>query len=431
MLTTFSKLYERVFYNRLANFLKLQKILFEFQFGFRTNHSTDMALTVLMDKIIDALEKGHLMVGIFLDFSKAFDTVNHQILLAKLSLYGIRGVPNNWIKSYLSERTQFCTYDNVKSSTKQINCGVPQGSILGPLLFLTYINDLHSATTHSDIILFADDSNMFSQAKSINQIQDNLNTEIPKLVTWLQANRLSLNIDKTHAMIFGTRNKEIKNSFNIAIEGKPLQTVTKTKFLGVIIDDQFNWKHHIAYTAKKVAKAIGIISIARKVFNKATLVNLYYAFVYPYLIYGNIVWGRAGKTIVWPLYRLQKIIIRMISNVKYRTRLSPYFTNLKILKLEEIHILTTGIFMYKFKNQLLPAIFNNFFNENREFHSYPTRGANKLRAPKLKSKVAQNFVKKTGADLWNLLEPSININLGLNTFKKHLKVHILSAQLTP
>jgi hypothetical protein len=378
-----------------------------------------------MDKIIDALEKGHLMVGIFLDFSKAFDTVNHQILLNKLKLYGVRGVANDWIRSYLFERSQYCTYDNTKSSTKLINCGVPQGSILGPLLFLTYINDLHLATTQSDIILFADDSNLFAHSKTITEVQVTLNNEMPKLVTWLQANRLSLNIDKTHAMIFGTKNKQIKNSFNIQIEGKSLLTVSKTKFLGVIIDDQLNWKHHITYTSKKIAKAIGIISIARRVFNKKTLVNLYYAFVYPYLIYGNVVWGKAGKTILWPIFRLQKIIIRMINNISSRTRSTPFFTQLRILKLEEIHTLLIGIFMFKYKTKSLPNIFDNFFNENNMFHNYPTRGANRLRAPKLKLKIAQNYIKKTGADLWNLLEPHINTHFGLITFKKHLKNYII------
>ena len=144
----------------------------------------------------------------------------------------------------------------------------------------------------------------------------------------------------------------------------------------------------------------------------------------------HIITVRAGKTILWPLYRLQKIIIRMINNVSYRSRLTPSFTQLRILKLEQIHTLIIGIFMYKFKTQSLPTIFDNFFNENREFHSYPTRGANKLRAPKLKYKTAQNFIKKTGADLWNLLESSININLGLNTLKKHLKNHIIQNPTT-
>jgi hypothetical protein len=281
LLTTFSKLYERIFYNRLANFLKMQKILFDYQFGFRTNHSTDMALTILIDKVVDALEKGHLMVGIFLDFSKAFDTVNHNILLEKLNRYGVRGVSNDWVRSYLDKRSQFCTYDGTKSETKFISCGVPQGSILGPLLFLIYINDLHHATDKLDIILYADDSNLFLQSKTLSEIETKMNLELPNWVTWLQSNRLSLNVSKTHAMVFGTKNDILKKELKIKMNGITLDVVNKSKFLGVVIDDQINWKQHILYTSKKTAKAIGIISIARRVFNKATLKQLYYSFVYP------------------------------------------------------------------------------------------------------------------------------------------------------
>jgi retron-type reverse transcriptase len=185
LLTNFSKIFERIFYSRLSDFLKKQKVLFQFQFGFRTNHSTDMALTILLDKIIDALEKGHLMVGIFLDFSKAFDTVNHSILLAKLNRYGIRGISNDWVRIYLDNRSQFCTHDGIRSNTKHISCGVPQGSILGPLLFLLYVNDLHRATANLDIILYADDSNLFLKGNTLTEIQSKMNIELPNLVTWL------------------------------------------------------------------------------------------------------------------------------------------------------------------------------------------------------------------------------------------------------
>jgi hypothetical protein len=425
LLTMFSKIYERVFYSRLAHFLNMQKTLFEYQFGFRTNHSTGMALTILLDKIINALEKGHLKIGIFLDFSKAFDTVNHQILLDKLNRYGVRGIANTWIRSYLDKRTQFCTYDGKKSKTKYITCGIPQGSILGPLLFLVYVNDLHSATKNSDIILFADDSNIFSGGKTITEIQNNLNAEMPKLIKWLQANRLSLNVDKTHAMVFGTKNEEIKKSLKVQINDATLEVINKTTFWGVMIDDQLNWKSHVLYTSKKIAKAIGIISMARRVFNRDTLKQFYYAFVYPYLIYGNIVWGKAGKTILWPIFRLQKILIRMMNNIPSRSSSTEYFNQMQILKLRDIHTLTIGLFMYKYKTNSLPNIFNNFFTKNREYHDYPTRSSANYRPPIIKTKIANNFVRKTGTSLWNQLEGKIDTTVKMVTFKRHLKKHIL------
>ena len=178
----------------------------KFQFGFRKSHSTYLALTVLMDKLIKSLENGNYVVGVFLDFSKAFDTVDHKIILAKLCHYGIRGSALDWFSSYLTNRKQFVTYNNERSELMNINCGVPQGSILGPLLFLIYINDLANVCKFTMPIFFADDSNLFQDGGSLNEIENILNEELNEIVKWLKVNELTLNVDKTQCMLF-TRKK--------------------------------------------------------------------------------------------------------------------------------------------------------------------------------------------------------------------------------
>ena len=163
-----------------------------------------MALVLLLDKIVKALENGEYVIGIFLDFSKAFDTVDHNILLKKLEYYGIRGVCLDWFKSYLTVRKQYVTYNGIPSSTKLIQCGVPQGSILGPLLFLLYINDLPNVCKSADPILFADDTNLFINDSNLIDLQTEINNELLEISTWLKINKLSLYVRKTHHMIFTT-----------------------------------------------------------------------------------------------------------------------------------------------------------------------------------------------------------------------------------
>ena len=206
ILPVFSKILERLMYNRLLQFINKHKILYNYQFGFRKGYSTTMALRILVDKIMSALDKGDFVVGVFLDLSKAFDTVNHQILLNKLFKYGIRGLALKWFESFLCERKQFVVYNNVKSRESLITCGVPQGSILGPLLFLLYINDMANISKLLFIILFADDTNLFLNGKSVLNIIQEMNTELEKIVNWLTVNQLSLNINKTSYIIFSIKN---------------------------------------------------------------------------------------------------------------------------------------------------------------------------------------------------------------------------------
>ena len=200
-----------------------------------------MARLVLLDKIVKALENGEFVVGIYLDFSKALDTVDHSILLVKLEYYGIRGIALDWFKSYLAGRKQYVTYNGTSSSTKVIKCGVPQGSILGPLLFLLYINDLPNVCKSTNPVLYAGDTNLFINGKNLMELQTTSNSELAEISTWLKINKLSLNVKKTHHMIF-THKRKIQPSVALSIEGHPIDEVDNTNFLGVYLDNEINWK---------------------------------------------------------------------------------------------------------------------------------------------------------------------------------------------
>ena len=333
LLCVLSKVFEKIMYNRVTAFLEMFQVLNINQYGFRKKSSTHMALLLFLDKVVQAIENGEYAVGIFLDFSKAFDTVDHTILLEKLDHYGIRGCALSWLTSYLSNRMQYVTYNGSTSKQQMIQCGVPQGSILGPLLFLIYINDLCIICKNTIPVLFADDTNLFSSGSDIASLQDGINDDLKIISEWLKVNKLSLNIKKTHYMCFTAKNK-IRPSLSLQIDGETINEVDNTKFLGVIIDNKLNWKDHISYTCRKVARGIGVIIKARKVLRNESLKSLYYSFIYPYFIYCNQVWGSACKTNMKPLVVLQKKAIRIITGVHPMSPSEPLFSKLKLLNCE-------------------------------------------------------------------------------------------------
>ena len=189
-------------YNRLYKCLAKNSILYEKQFGFQKNHSTDHAITTLIDELASAFDKDLYTLGVFIDLSKAFDTVNHNILVSKLNHYGIKNNNLKWLSDYLSNRKQCVTIDDELSNLEKINCGVPQGSILGPLLFLIYINDIYNATDYLRAILFADDTNLFYSHKDVNILYNICNQELSGINEWFKANKLSLNVTKTKYTLF-------------------------------------------------------------------------------------------------------------------------------------------------------------------------------------------------------------------------------------
>ena len=233
-------------YNYLIGFITKHDILYKFQFGFRKQYSTNHAIISLVEKINDALYRGKVVIGVYLDLKKAFDTVDHSILLKKLYAYGIRGNILKWFKSYLETRQQYVFINGTCSTKECVRCGIPQGSILGPILFILYINDLSRASKMLFPVLFADDTSVFIEGDTLEDTSQSLNNELQNITEWLLANKLTINLIKSHYMVFH-RARIKKQTFDIILGNTIIKQVNYTKFLGVIIDDQLKFTNHIAY----------------------------------------------------------------------------------------------------------------------------------------------------------------------------------------
>ena len=257
ILPFFSKLFERLMYNRLIDFIEKHQLLYQYQFEFRKNNFTLTALVVLLEKITAAMDNSEFAVCIFIDIRKASDAVEHSILLDKLYHYGIRGHAFKWFSSYLTKMYQFVNYNNTSSDVKQITCAVPQGLILGPLLFPLCISDIASLSWLFFSVLFADDTTLFCSSKNLHELSTVINNELGNIIKWLNANRLSLTIDKTNFMIFIPKSKK-EQCPTIHINGSSSLEVDNAKFLGVIIDNKLNRLEHINVFPVKLLKALGL-----------------------------------------------------------------------------------------------------------------------------------------------------------------------------
>ena len=249
LLSIFSKIMEKIVAVRLNSFLELHSIIFPNQFGFRSGCYITHALIIITQAINKIIDNQKFGCGVFIDLKKAFDTVNHNILPLKLEHYGIRDVTYLWFKSYLSDRKQYTSLNGVDSDIKNISCGVPQGSVVGPLLFLLYINDLPNISSKLNFFLFADDTNIYFECKDLRNLEKIMNFELKKLYEWLCINRLSLNISKTKFVIFHVPNKP-KYPITILINNNAIDEVKYIKYLGVTLDAQLSIKYHIDELSK-------------------------------------------------------------------------------------------------------------------------------------------------------------------------------------
>src|SRR3989442_7135846 len=272
---------------------------------FRKNRSTQLALVSYLDYVTGAADKNEIILSLFIDLSKAFDTINHIILLKKLENYGIRGLANNLIKNYLTNRLQYVEIENFSSDSLNIMCGVPQGSILGPILFLLYVNDMHTCSQLLKFFLFADDTTLLFSSSNITSLMNTVNNELLHLADWFALNKLSLNISKTKYMIFKSINID-SLEMGILLNEKKISHVHTTKFLGVEIDDKLSWKKHIESIEKKLSSAIFIIRKIRYKINQQTARKLYDTLILPHITYCNLIWGNTYKSNTQNILKLQK-----------------------------------------------------------------------------------------------------------------------------
>ena len=424
VLTFFAKVFEKIVYNKLLNFISDNNILYDHQYGFRKGRSTQQAIITLVDKITKSQDIGDIVITLLIDLKKAFDTIHHRILLRKLYSYGIRGSMLKWMESYLTDRSQYVVIDGKVSQTRGIKCGVPQGSILGPLLFIISVNDICNVSPMLFKILYADDTCVLISGNHLNNLIDRLNTELISLNNWFKANKLSLNTKKSFFMIFH-RSRIKPNVINkVVIDNHELTQVNSAKYLGVIIDHKLNWIEHISYVKSKMSKGIGIMYKARQFLTKKALLMLYHAYIFPYMTYCIEVWGCASQTQLNCLFLLQKKIIRIMNFSHYLAHTNPLFLTMKVLPLRKIFFYKVGLIMYKYSLNLLPECIAHLYLRNDSIHEHNTRGCHELRV----LPGAKTF-SNISARIWNVLSNKINCDVSMSIFKCNLKLFLLNNEL--
>ena len=428
ILSCFTKIFEKIIYKRLINFLNKHNVIQKTQYGFQKNISTNHALIDVITNSFDNINNNLYTGLVFLDLTKAFDTVSHDILLHKLDHYGIRGKTNDLIQTFL-QRKQYVSVNGVNSNVLANNYGVAQGSTLGPLLFLLYINDLPSSVNCVPRF-FADDTCLVYSSSNPSTLNTAINQDLKNISQWFKANKLTVNPSKSNVLIIPHKlNKTVPN-MNFFLNNTLIQQSSSVKYLGVIIDFKLSFDIHIKSLEHKISRAVGIMSKLKYFMPKNALQTIYYSFIQSHLIYGLPVWGSTYHSYLKKLRILQNKAVKFIGGDLFQDRITPLYAQSNILKLPNLYKLEVSKLVHAHIRNQLPHKLSNYFTFTSNISSRNTRTTQKknhLYTPRYKTSRMQKCIKYQGVKIWNDIPSEIQ-NSNSKNFKRKMKKHLLTLQ---
>ena len=388
LLLTISKLLEKIIYKRTYSFLSETNQLYQSQYGFHNNHSCENAVSELKGHILKRRELNESTACVLLDLSKAFDTINHDTLIKKLELYGIRGVALHWFRSYLSDRKirVKCTVGSTGkleySQEETVNIGTPQGSCLGPLIFLIFNNDLYQVIENCSTILFADDTTLYVSSKNTNYLKWCIEHDLKLLLDWFRASKLTLNLSKTQFLLFKLNENSV--SFDINIDSVKIEPVKSAKFLGLTIDDKLGGGPHINEKLLKIKRNMNMLHLTKNNLNSDAKKLIYYGHIHSHLLYCLVVWGSSCKKS--DLTRITKAQNKCVKLIDPSLNLPQIYKKYKILKFSQLIKLEEIKLGYRQINKLLPSKLQEIMD-----HDHSGRPLNKQHAYNTRNKKIPNL----------------------------------------
>lgn len=427
ILPTLSKIFERHISNQLQDYFQRNNLIHEFQSGFRKNHSCHTALTYLIDSWLKDIDSGKYIGAVFLDLRKAFDLVDHNILLHKLKLYHFSENAVAFLSSYLSNRKQLVKVKNVMSNKLPVTSGVPQGSILGPLLFLLYINDISLSSHTGKTDLYADDTTLHEAGNDIKNIESNLQVRLSSINDWCRINNMALHPNKTKCMIIGSKYKMRKgHQMKLSIDNLHIENVTSQTILGVIVDNTLSWDLHVNSVRAKVNSKINLLKRISFYVSHDMKVLYYNAYIMSTFDYCCTVWGGTSK-VQNIIFKTQKRVARLILNKPVQTSSKSMFSELQWLTFEQRYYYYIALLVFKSKHNLTPSYICNLVSfANNEHYNLRSASKNNLNVMKFKTNNLKTSFTHSSAKIWNSLPSNIKNITKLQTFKYQCKKHLLN-----